>query len=64
MMLKDCLSMTAGKLKDGKRLYVCPASLETVLAARMMKNEWVNPKFCVNSIWGANRAKFIQGGSR
>ena len=24
----------------------------------------VNPKFCVNSIWGANRAKFIQGGSR
>ena len=25
---------------------------------------WVNPKFCVNSIWGANRAKFIQGGSR
>ena len=20
---------------------------------------WVNPKFCVNSIWGANRAKFI-----
>ena len=38
MMLKDCLSMTAGKLKDGKRLYVCPASLETVLAARMMKN--------------------------
>ena len=29
------------------------------------KNEQrVNPKFCVNSIWGANRAKFIQGGSR
>ena len=26
--------------------------------------ERVNPKFCVNSIWGANRAKFIQGGSR
>ncbi|WP_300961199.1 transposase, partial [Faecalibaculum rodentium] len=26
--------------------------------------EGVNPKFCVNSIWGANRAKFIQGGSR
>lgn len=24
----------------------------------------VNPKFCVNSIYGANRAKFIQGGSR
>ena len=24
----------------------------------------VNPKFCVNSIQGANRAKFIQGGSR
>ena len=24
----------------------------------------VNPKFCVNSIGGANRAKFIQGGSR
>ena len=25
---------------------------------------WVNPKFCVNSISGANRAKFICGGSR
>ena len=24
----------------------------------------VNPKFCVNSKWGANRAKLIQGGSR
>ena len=24
----------------------------------------VNPKFCVNSIWGANRAKLICGGSR
>ena len=24
----------------------------------------VNPKFCVNSISGANRAKFICGGSR
>ena len=24
----------------------------------------VNPKFCVNSNWGANRAKLIQGGSR
>ena len=50
MMLKDCLSMTAGKLKDGKRLYVCPASLETVLAARMMKNEYhVLPSgFCDN----------------
>ena len=24
----------------------------------------VNPKFCVNPIWGANRAKFICGGSR
>ena len=23
-----------------------------------------NPKFCVNTICGANRAKFIQGGSR
>lgn len=28
------------------------------------QENWVNPKFCVNSIWGANRAKFIQGGSR
>jgi len=29
----------------------------------MEKHElWVNPKFCVNSIWGANRAKFIKGG--
>ena len=25
---------------------------------------WVNPKFCVNSISGANRAKLIQGGNR
>ena len=25
---------------------------------------WVNPKFCVNSNSGANRAKFICGGSR
>lgn len=25
---------------------------------------WVNPKFCVNPFWGANRAKFIRGGSR
>ena len=24
----------------------------------------VNPKICVNSNWGANRAKLIQGGSR
>ena len=24
----------------------------------------VNPKFCVNSNWGANRAKMVQGGSR
>ena len=24
----------------------------------------VNPKFCVNHIWGANRARFIHGGSR
>ena len=24
----------------------------------------VNPKFCVNPFWGANRAKFIRGGSR
>ena len=24
---------------------------------------WVNPKFCVNPIKGANRAKFIRGGS-
>ena len=50
MMLKDCLSTAAGKLKDGKRLYVCPASLETVLAARMMKNEYhVLPSgFCDN----------------
>ena len=24
----------------------------------------VNPKFCVNSIKGGNRAKFIRGGSR
>ena len=31
---------------------------------KTFKNEGVNPKFCVNSIWGANRAKFIQGGSR
>lgn len=36
------------------------ASKGLVLAA----DYWVNPKFCVNSIWGANRAKFIQGGSR
>lgn len=25
---------------------------------------WVNPELCVNSIWGANRAKSICGGSR
>ena len=28
------------------------------------KIPWGNPKFCVNTICGANRAKFIQGGSR
>ena len=33
-------------------------------AEEIVLHEWVNPKFCVNSIWGANRAKFIQGGSR
>lgn len=25
---------------------------------------WVNPRFCANSIYGANRAKLVQGGSR
>ena len=25
---------------------------------------WVNPKFCVNSKWGADRAKLVQGGRR
>ena len=29
-----------------------------------IQHEGVNPKFCVNSISGANRAKFICGGSR
>lgn len=27
-------------------------------------NLWVNRKFCVKSKFGANRARFIQGGSR
>ena len=29
----------------------------------MQSQLWVNPKFCVNPIKGANRAKFIRGGS-
>src|SRR5699024_2655260 len=31
---------------------------------KYMSRNRVNPKFCVNSISGANRAKFICGGSR
>lgn len=31
---------------------------------KLLKIFRVNPKFCVNSISGANRAKFICGGSR
>ena len=41
--------------------------VEPVLRFHIVWNQnraGVNPKFCVNSIWGANRAKFIQGGSR
>ena len=35
-----------------------------ILASRKYYKLWVNPKFCVNPFWGANRAKFIRGGSR
>lgn len=27
-------------------------------------NTRINPKICVNSKWGANRAKLVQGGRR
>ena len=39
----------------------------SIVAYKTATKQTVNrvcPKFCVNSIWGANRAKFIQGGSR
>ena len=36
----------------------------TVIVNSFSKSMRVNPKFCVNSISGANRAKFICGGSR
>ena len=35
-----------------------------VSKAALWMEKRVNPKFCVNPIWGANRAKFICGGSR
>lgn len=40
MMLRDYLGIAAQRLKEGKQVYLCPASLETVLAARLLKNEY------------------------
>ena len=54
------LSEAAKKVESGVE--------ETLTYCDFPSEHWtrirVNPKFCVNSIWGANRAKFIQGGSR
>ena len=41
---------------------VCIKS-QLVLSVLLSKCKRVNPKFCVKSISGANRAKFIYGGS-
>ena len=46
------------------RALLCRALLKDAVDFIYSKAEWVNPKFCVNSNSGANRAKFICGGSR
>lgn len=50
MTLNTYLSAAARELRSGGKLYLCPASLETVLAARMLKNEYqAQPSgFCDN----------------
>ncbi len=50
MTLNEYLSAAAARLRNGGRVYLCPASLETVLAARMLKNEYgASPSgFCDN----------------
>ncbi|MCM0708706.1 hypothetical protein NBH08_28040, partial [Faecalicatena sp. BF-R-105] len=75
-MLSDCI----GRLEDAKERIESILEAETDVLENTPENlqgtdryeigenscasARVNPKFCVNSIWGANRAKFIQGGSR
>ncbi len=50
MTLTGYLCAAAEKLKDGEKIYLCPASLETVLAARMLKNMYgaIPSGFCDN----------------
>lgn len=49
-MLDQYLKTAAGKLKAGIKVYLCPASMETVIAARMLKDGYsVLPSgFCDN----------------
>lgn len=50
MTLKEYFAAVAQHLKEGRRVYLCPVSLETSLAARILRNEYgVSPSgFCDN----------------
>lgn len=51
-MLSEYLKTVAGRLKSGVKVYLCPACMETVLAARMLKKQYgVWPAgFCDNDV--------------
>jgi len=51
-MLKDYVEAAAKKLKSGIRVYLCPAAMETVLLAKMLKAEYgIAPSgFCDNDV--------------
>ena len=51
-MLKTYIGTIANKLKAGSRVYLCPASLETVLIAKMLETQFgVLPSgFCDNDV--------------
>lgn len=51
-MLKAYFQIIAAKCREGAKIYLCPASLETVLAAKLLKNEYsVLPAgFCDNDV--------------
>ena len=61
-VIPEILSSQVGTDCKGGENYDCAIIAD--LADFDALGQWVNPKFCVNSNSGANRAKFICGGSR